>query len=514
MTRFLVFQDGKPARDVDLSGAHFVGTDGVPVRADIDLRDGAIRCRKRTEGPAGLVLLWPIEGVGRFILETSRLPERSEPYNLHVELARGRLMRIDQKREDWGLYDCEGTEELIADLDQARDSFIEAVKADDPAVAASLADQALKQAVLASEKMTMFHADIFLGRRKQSGGFGRRMFGCRIDLGSTSDAYRDAIPPMFDFVTVPVPWRQVEPKEQEFNWQPVDAWVEWLTKKNVPIKMSPLVSFHERHIPDWLYIWENDFETVRDLVYEHVRRVVERYGTYVVAWDVISGIHADNTFNFSFEQLMELTRLASALTKQLAPRATTIIELVSPWGEYYARNQRTIPPMLYAEMAVQSGISFDAFGLPMIFGVGTDGMYVRDLFQISSMIDRFGNLGKAIHVTAAGAPSATGPDKDDESGGTLLAEAGGQWHGEWSGDLQAEWLRSFYRTAMSKPFIESIAWRDLADAGKHGVPHGGLLGRDFKPKPAVETLRSLRQEFTGSATPAPARRTRPPAPPG
>jgi threonyl-tRNA synthetase len=38
--------------------------------------------------------------------------DRNEPYNLHVELARGRLMRISQKREDWGLFDFDEGESL------------------------------------------------------------------------------------------------------------------------------------------------------------------------------------------------------------------------------------------------------------------------------------------------------------------------------------------------------------------------------------------------------------------
>jgi len=33
-----------------------------------------------------------------------------------------------------------------------------------------------------------------------------------------------------------------------------------------------LVNFTEYNLPDWIYIWEHDFETIRDLVYEHIRR--------------------------------------------------------------------------------------------------------------------------------------------------------------------------------------------------------------------------------------------------
>ncbi|MCB9866580.1 MAG: hypothetical protein H6816_08105 [Phycisphaerales bacterium] len=110
MLRFAVYHDGKPARSVNLAGAYVVGSDGVPVRADLDFKGGEIICTKKTAGPAGLALPWSVGSGGRMVAETTRLPERDRPYNLHVELLRGRLMRISQKREDWGLHDFEGTE--------------------------------------------------------------------------------------------------------------------------------------------------------------------------------------------------------------------------------------------------------------------------------------------------------------------------------------------------------------------------------------------------------------------
>ena len=41
--------------------------------------------------------------------------------------------------------------------------------------------------------------------------------------------------------------------------------------------------------------------------------------------------------------------------------------------------------MLFADMAVQSGVNFDAFGLQFYFGVPIDGMYVRDASTIHSL---------------------------------------------------------------------------------------------------------------------------------
>ena len=490
MIRFRVFQNGKPAPSVNLEGAFLIGGDGVPIRSEIEFVKGEIHCKKRVAGPAGLALLWPVDGGGRILLETARLQERAKPYNLHVELVRGRLMRTELKREDWGLFDLEGFAQLDAGIVRARNLLIEALKADNEAAAAGIADKALALAVLKGEEMSLYHAEIFLRRRCQMGGFNRRLFGCWADLGAGSDVYRRRLINAFDFVTVPLPWRFIEPKEQEFNWEPIDALVEWLAAYRIPMKGAPLVSFNENHVPDWLYIWEHDFETVRDLIADHIRRVVNRYGNYIQVWDVVSGLHGENCFAMNFEQLMELTRMATAITKQLAPRVTTIIDLVAPWGEYYATNQRTIPPILYADMCVQSGINFDAFGLQYYFGSGPQGIYVRDMFQISSMIDRFANFGKALHVTGVSVPSAPPTDAKAKAND-------GVWRQAWNERLQAIWLRCFYDIALSKPFVDTVCWRDLVDREGNGAGSGGLLRADLSPKPVYEQLLTLRAQLLG-----------------
>jgi hypothetical protein len=509
--RFRGYSNGTPIASINLDGAYLVGSDGVPLRADITLQGGEIQCTKKAQGPAGLSLVWNINGFGRMMLETTRLPDDDRVYNLNVELARCRLMRIVQKREDWGLFDLSETGEAATGLDRARDLFIEALKCEDQAKASVYADESLRIACDAGERLSLFHADVFLGRRRQSNSFARRVFGCLVDLQSLTEDYCRRLIEGFDFLSVPVIWRRVEPKEQEFKWTQLDAWIDWLTKNRMPIKACPLVAFNEANIPDWLYIWEHDFDTVRDLVYDHINRVVQRYGNYVQTWDVISAIHADNCFNFNFEQLMELTRMAATLTKQLSPRSTTIIDLVAPWGEYYARNQRTIPPMLYADMAVQSGINFDAFGLQFYFGVAREGMYLRDLMQVSSMIDRFGALGKSIHITALQVPSASTPDPWDAWGGTVSVEDGGYWHEPWTEDRQSLWFRDFTRIALSKPFVETITWRDLADYEGHYLPHGGLLNRDLSPKKAYSELIRIRRSLPRVED---KRRRRPPGQPG
>jgi hypothetical protein len=492
MLNFAVFSNGRPARRLNLTGAYLIGNDDVPQRADISFAKGVIRCDKRVPGPAGLVLPWHVDGFGWLLLETSRVLDRDKPFLLSVELARGRLTRINLKIEDWGMLDHDDTRQAEEQLVKARKLLIQALQTDDPAEASAFADQSLAVALRVSEELTRIHADRFLARRKSTGGFGRRVFGCAISLEETSEEYRKRLVGAFDYVSLPMRWRDIEPQEQNFEWKWLDAWVEWLAKKRMPIKGGPLLSFSEGDVPDWLHIWEHDFETLRDLAFEHIRRVITRYNQYVQAWDVVSGIHAQSTFSFNFEPLMELTRMATAAAKQSAPRGLSVVNLVMPWGEYYAKNQRTIPPLLYAEMAVQSGLNFDAFGLEFSFCATAEAPPARDLFQISSLIDQFGKMGKSIHLTAVQVPSR---DFASGTGGAMPSKAAGDG---WTEQTQSKWLRRFIEIALSKPFVERISWRALSDRSGPDGHFGGLLREDFAPKPAYEELLKVRSELMGA----------------
>lgn len=492
--RFAFYPSDHHKRPPDLHGAHLVGNDGVPVRAEITLEKGTIRCTPRMQDPVGLSLLWPVPGFGTIQLQTTRLPPREEPYNLHLELARHQLMRLTVKREEWGLFDYSGMDEIAARVDRCRDAFILALQhADQPAVAARYADESLLEGMWAAEAMSRLHASIFLTRRQQAGGFNRPFLGACVEGGEVPAALLRQLGTAFDFVCVPFVWRQIQPTEQAPNYDAVEACIKGCAGARLTLRGGPLLNFGVTSVPDWMYIWENDFESVYEAAREYVERTVRRYAKQISSWIVVSGLQADNVFGFSFEQTMELTRMAATITKQIAPRAQVLIDLTQPWGEYYARNQQTVPPLLYADMAVQGGISFDGFGLQFLFGIGSDGFYLRDPFQVSALLDRLANLGKPLHVTALSVPSR--PPAADSIG------AGGEWHAPWSEDTQAEWLTTLTEIALSKPFVETVCLQRLVDRPDDVIAGGGLFREDLNPKAAFTRLVELRKRLLSEPAP-------------
>jgi hypothetical protein len=249
-------------------------------------------------------------------------------------------------------------------------------------------------------------------------------------------------------------------------------------------------------LPDWMFIWENDFETVRDLAFEHVRKLVARYRKAVSLWNVAAGLATNRAFTLTFDQMTELTRLLVMQVKNAIPNARTLVTITQPFGEYLAKSPTSVSPLFYADTITQAGITVDAFALELEMGVPQHGMWMRDLFQISALLDRLATLNRPIFITAVVAPGRHTPDPSDRSEGHMDPAQAGRWRRDWDPMLQADWMEAVYQVALSKPFVESVAWSDLADQNQT-VPGGGLLDDMFQPKPAFERLQQLRERFHG-----------------
>lgn len=488
--RFEVFKDGKPVKDFSLCGAYIFGNDGIAIRgAKIEFKKGFVECRKANMETAGLALLWPIEGFGRAELPTTCLPERARPYNLNLELARAKLMQIITKCEDWSFFDS--AEGLNGIGREAEDLFIQAVQnISDPPRASKLADESLRRAIVFSEELATKQADICFSTRCEVHGFGKGCLGCRMDVEqSKKPEYISKLLELFSFVMIPVNWGRIEVERGCYDFSEVDACINALVKKRVSVGAGPLLCFSEEYLPKWLMKGRGGFEKIREAGYQFVSNVVERYSGSIRTWHVISGLNAFNHFSFNFEQVLEMTRAATMAVKATGDRATKIIEISNPWGEYYATKAQTIPPLVYMDMLIQSGINFDAFGFQMRFGRDESGMHVRDVMHISAMLEQAAPVGKPLYITDVEVPSRM-PDSPE-------SELAGVWHERWNESGQAKWLEQFYKTAFSKPFVESVIYSHLADVEGSIISDSGLLNEQLESKESFHTLKKIRELIFG-----------------
>jgi len=483
--RFQVFKNGKVVDKFKLCGAYLFGTDGVGIRrAKITFKNGFIECEKPNLGTAGLALLWPVDGFGRVLLPTTCLPERTAPYILNVEIARARLMQIINKREDWSFFDSvEGLEGICK---EAQDLFIQAIqKITEAPPASKLADESLRKAVVFSEKLAIKQAESLFDARGKNHGFGRGCLGCRIDpMQIYNSKYVEKLLEFFGFVTIPINWAQIESHKGSYDFSMVDACIDVLGKKKLAISAGPLLCFSEENLPKWLLHSGGGFEKIRETAYQFVSKVVARYAGDIHTWSVINGLNVFNDFGFNFEQVLEMTRAANMAVKAASDRAFKIIEISNPWGEYYAAKTDTIPPLVYMDMVVQSGINFDAFGLAIRFGKNQPGMHIRDMMQISAILDYFGPIAKPLYITDVEVPSQNG-------GGLQRAEVAGEWHKEWDQPRQGQWIEQFCKIALSKQFVDTVTYSNLSDAEDSTIANSGLLTDRLEPKKSFHTLKKL-----------------------
>ena len=500
-------------------------------------------------------------GLGLLTIQTCLLPVRKRPYLLSMELARHRIMLFLNKLEDWGLTDLPPETPVMQQFEHARTAFTQALVAQrevtgDGAAAEThggfsvaadrQSSRAIALAVNAGEGLTLINADRQLKARLSGKAHseaaahlaritpetppagspilipgagtvvlpGIPQIGAAISPGQFSEPMQRAAQAACDFVVMPMRWIDMEPSEGKYQFAATDRWIEWAIRTaKLPVVAGPLIDFRAHAVPDWLYIWENDYETLRDLVFEHVQAVVTRYRRTVQRWVVASGLHINTNFKISFEQIMDLTRMCVLLVRKLHPTAKIVLEVDQPWGEYHAYNRRSIPPYLYAEAVMQSQLAIDGIGLRVQMGDARPGAATRDLMAISAMMDRFAALEKPLHLSI-GAPSATitpTPFRPRVGASAEDAYEPGYWRHQWSEGSQADWMTHVMTIAASKPGVASICWQELADfpaqVDASEMPGGGLLTAAGQPKAGLARLGLLRQCLKEGRSPlAPAAR--------
>jgi len=488
--KFIVFKDGKVAKDFALTGVTLFGTDRIPFRSTkfITFQNGIIDCKTRSNAePAGLSLLWPVERFGIVSLCTTRLPEREQPYILNVELARAKLMEITIKREDWAIFEQKNHFGSLAN--EIQWFFVQMLEnIDEPAKASEMADECLVRALKFSEQLAIKYADILFDARLKNRGFARSSLGCMIEPQHLENKnYLKAIVELFAHVTIPVDWSKIEPVRGEYDFDEMDNCIELLGKKRILLCAGPLLCFDQKFLPGWLK-GQSDFEVIREASYEFISKIVTRYAKYVHIWLVLSGLNAYNHFAFSFERILEITRTACLAAREADNRSLKMIDIVYPWGEYYAQNPDTVPPLIYIDMVTQAGINYDALGVQMVFGRNEPGMHIRDMMQISAMLDRFGFVPKPLHITAFGVPDTVNGEKQQPN------EAG-QWYKPWDQTQQSKWIEEFCKIAFSKPFVNTITYSALADGNANNLAGEGLLTEKFEPKKSFATMAKLQKKI-------------------
>ncbi|HZW34683.1 MAG TPA: endo-1,4-beta-xylanase [Isosphaeraceae bacterium] len=475
----------------DYRTAYITGLDRTPGRVGVDLRNGLMTCVRDTTESGRLFVPWPIEGQGMPIIGTATLAERPTPYVLAVELARGRLNDVRNQLADWIQMGLRSTPELEQALDQAQRDFIRAATSPDrPEVCHAAAQSSLRWASEAGDLlMAAYTAQVFQSRLASTSKL-PTLLGCVLDYDPLKVSPALEWPRTFNACQLSTSWKQMAPTEGQYRWDLFDAQLAWCRRNRLAIEAGPLIEFRKGALPDWLWLWEGDFETITGLVVDFVRQAVTRYRGKVPLWQVVHRPASGEVLGLTEEEQVRIAARAVQIARQTDPSAQLIIGVDRPWAEWMGTSHFQLGPLHLCDYLLRAELGISGVAIEIAPGYSAPGSHLRDLFEFSKLLDLYSLLNVPLHLVMV-VPSAGGPDPLAEPDVRIESS---QWPAPPDEAMQAGWGARWIALAVAKPFVRTVSWLQSSDAVPHLYPHGGLVRPDQAAKPLVAWLQALRAE--------------------
>jgi hypothetical protein len=298
----------------------------------------------------------------------------------------------------------------------------------------------------------------------------------------------------FNTVQVPMTWRTLAAHEGTYDWTLADRQLDWARAQGLKVIAGPLLSIDRWSLPDWMYLWGNDdVESFRSCVCEHVQAVVGRYRGRVHLWHCSARLNAANEFDHPEEERLRLAVMAIDAVRRADPRSPIVLSIDQPWGSFMSRQPCDLSPLHFADALVRADLGLAGIGMEINFGYLPGGCEPRDPLEFGRQIDRFSTLGLPLVVSLA-VPSGAGPDAAAQRPDRPLPYPAS---GELSGASQRAWAEAYLPVLLAKQPVQAVVWNQLTDSAPHPFAHGGLFDAQDRPKPIVEYLRSVRREHLG-----------------
>ena len=375
-----------------VSTCHLVGFDGVPWQAGATLEGDMLRIMRDDHDSASLVIPWQIDDVGALALYTSSLRERELPYLLPLELARGTLCKLQYRRFLWSSIGFEASEGVDKKIRLATSLFIKsATSQKNPSESARLAARSLTLANQVVSEMSCEFRDFF---QSAFPGQSATWFGFHLD------SLTDVVPEVSGMAVASVSyrWREIEKNQDDYDWEAANHTVDQCDQRRIQIFGGGLLNLQPDSLPDWLYLWEGDFDAIESFVYRFISRVVKRYRNDVRAWCCSVATHADSELGLSEEQRLRLSAGAIESIRQVDQKTPILVNFEQPWGEYMAHDSLDLSPLQFAEMLARADLGVSGFALTIKLGNTASDTLCRNAFEFAGLIDRWAVIGLPLVI--------------------------------------------------------------------------------------------------------------------
>lgn len=486
MMRFRVFPAERNTEQLARQ-AYLAGIDRTswPVRTAVE--GDTLVLHRLVSDSANLHAPWPVEGHGELTLSTGSLIERTEPYLLPLELARGTIGQVRNQFSEWQLIGLAVPKAVGGKLATAIERFsYAAVEQNNPAVSARYSDESLRAALEAANLLAAAYTEQVFAARRRNGPMQVGLLGAELGTDLLDNYTSRQFLMTFNAAEVPICWRSTESTEGQFSWTTNDRQIQWCRKHGLKVVAGPLLLLDHRDLPDWLYLFEDDFENVLEFVSTLVRATVNRYRGQVDYWICAGRVNSD-VLAMSEQQRLQLVARTVELTHELDPDTPALVSFDQPWAEYMRERHVDFPPFHFADTLIRADIGLSGLVMEMNLGYFPGGTMPRHILEFNRQLDAWSELGLPLWLSLC-APSAYHDDP-------LAVRKVALRPGSWTPAAQQSLAARLIPFALARQSVQGVLWNQLLDSRPHDFPHGGLFDDRRQAKPALRTLAAIRRKY-------------------
>lgn len=301
------------------------------------------------------------------------------------------------------------------------------------------------------------------------------------------ELYQERFLGLFNLGILPFYWKYYEPEPGKAHWPDMGQTIGWCSRTGITLKGHPLVWSDEAGIPSWLSRFPAEFH--ERLLEARVLSTVSGFAGQVDLWDVVNEPIHLNTWEdkdakgkrYPAEERANYVEKALRWAHTANPKATLLVNEYDVIPNRDTFRQQDAPPRdrflaLVKELRRRNAPPFE---------VGFQAHEPRTEWfspeSVGQAFDTFAGEGFRIHITEF-TPQSSGQ-----------AITGGWRTGTWTEDAQAEFAEQMLRLSFGHPNVASFNFWGLSDRDIW-LPGGGLVDKDYNPKPIYARLRRVIRE--------------------
>ncbi|MDG1895996.1 MAG: endo-1,4-beta-xylanase [Fuerstiella sp.] len=388
-----------------VSKIDFVTFDGRVIPADCAFTQGTLRCIRGQSDSSKLRVLCNIGGQ-QWVVHTTSLRETQQDYALELELARGELARLRNFYALWTGAGLKSSPALDKVISKAHKDFTSGVFSEHQAEAALESIRHTHKAI--GLLVAAYTRQRITFRQQRTLNFPMTV-GCRISKPPNEEvAFQDA----FNATSVTTKWRDLEPKDGEYQWTELDAVVDWATANKMFMVGGPLLDLSADWFPTWMAAWKGDLLNLQSFTSDFVETVVSRYVGRIRHWEVVCGPNRGGANALSEEQRLNLIVRAIEAAQEVDEQIQISLRVIQPWGEYLSTTENRLPPIQFVDTLRRSGATLSEVNLDLRFGGGDLESLPRDMLNLSQLLDHWSLLQLPLNVMAALPTASNSADTD------------------------------------------------------------------------------------------------------